>query len=110
MPRDALSLAVLIGREVEVFRLGQGFLQQSYLGLLVVRHDVQGLEPVVHVHAQSGPSLLLLRSGDLGSVAREVPDVADGGLHPKVLTEVLLDGTCLGRGLDDDEMLGHAAS
>src|SRR5690606_3640664 len=38
---------------------------------------------------------------------RQITDMADTGLYDEVLAQVLVDGFCLGRGLDDYQILCH---
>ena len=71
--------------------------------------DVQRLEVVLGVHPEAGPGLALVLLGDVRGVAREVPDVADGGFDLVVVAEIPGDGPGLGRRLHDDERTSHGS-
>ncbi len=97
VPGDRLAFTVEVGGEEDhvrgLGRLGDlGDLLAAVLG-----DDVLGLEVVVDIHAELA----------LAGVLRQVADVAVGGQDPVVGAEVALDGPGLGRGFDDDEVLGH---
>jgi len=111
VPGDGLALTVLVGGEVELVGLLQRRLQLGDLLLLVGRYDVQRLEAVVDVDPVAGPRQSLVRRRDLVSVARQVADVADGGLHDVARAEVARDGLGLRGRLDDDKALagGHVS-
>ena len=96
VPRNCLTLAILIRCEEQLVRLGQQPLQMLHLGLLVAGHHVQRLEVVGGVHPQAGPGLPLVDGRNLGRGAREVADVADGGFHHIARTKKLGDGAGLG--------------
>ncbi len=90
VPGDRLTLAVLVGGEVEgVGGLERGLQLGDHLRL---GHLVGEGEVVLHVDAE--------RAG------RQVDHVADRGHHLEVGAEVLLDGLGLGGRLDDDQGLG----
>ncbi len=110
MPGDALPLAVLISREVERLTLLQRLLEHLDVGLLVGRDHVERAEPLLHVHAEARPLVLLVRGGDLGGVSGQIPDVTDGGLHPEPVAEEPADRPGLRRGLHDDQGGAHVLS
>jgi hypothetical protein len=107
VPGDGLPLAVLIGGQIELAGVLEEGLELTDLVLLLPGHHVEGLEVVVHVDAETGPGLALVGRGDVRCVARQVADVADGGLHGELTAEETGDGLRLGGRLDDDEGLGH---
>src|SRR5690606_14807080 len=78
------------------------------LGLLVGVDDVEGLEVVVDVHPQARPRLVLVAGRDLRGLGRQVPNVADAGLHDVAAAEVARDRLGLRRRLDDDEFVSSA--
>ena len=103
MPRDGLTLAVLISCQIEFFGLLEELLEFRDLFLLVRVHHVVGLETVIHVDGEAAERPLLHVLGQLGGL-REVANVADGGGHVVVGTQVSLDGGCLRRRLHDHEL------
>ena len=103
VPRDGLTLAVLISCQIEFVALLEELLEFGDLFLLVRVHHVVGLETVVHVDGEAAERPLLHVLGQLGGL-REVADVADGGGHVVVGTQVSLDGGCLRRRLHDHEL------
>ena len=107
VPGDGLALAVLIGGEVEGVGVLDQLLQLGDVALLVARHDVVGLEPVVDVDREPAPRLVLDLGRGVRGVVRQVADVTDRGLDDVALAEVPADGAGLGRGLDDDELVCH---
>ena len=103
VPRDGLTLAVLISCQIEFVALLEELLEFGDLFLLVRVHHVVGRETVVHVDGEAAEGPLLHVLGQLGGL-REVADVADGGRHVVVGTQVSLDGGCLRRRLHDHEL------
>ncbi len=102
VPRDRLSLAVLVRREQELVRVAELLLEVGDDALLVRVDDVVRIELAVDVHAELAvPLPLLLR--DVRRPVRQVADVADAGLHDEVAAEVSGDRPRFGGGLDDDE-------
>ena len=102
VPRDRLTLAVLIRGEIELVGRLQRPLELGDLLLLVGVDDVVGREVVVDVDAEPPERPAL----DLGRhLARrgDVADVADGGLDEPVLAQIARDRLGLGRALDDDQ-------
>ena len=97
VPGDRLALAVEVGGEVDLVRALGGLLDVGDLLAPVVRDHVLGFEVVVDIDAE------LALAGVLGQVA----DMAIGRKDAVVTTEIALDGACLGRRFDDDEVLGH---
>ena len=106
VPGDRLSLAVIIGSEVELVSVLERLLQLGD-GLLLVRVDhVVGLETVLDIDGELAVRPLLLCRRELRGLG-QVADVPDGGLDVKVRAEVPRDRADLVRRLDDDELLGH---
>ena len=103
VPRDGLTLAVLISCQIEFVALLEELLEFGDLFLLVRVHHVVGRETVIHVDGEAAERPLLHVLGQLGGL-REVADVADGGGHVVVGTQVSLDGGCLRRRLHDHEL------
>ena len=77
VPGDGLALAVLVGGEVELVDFLQRGLQLRDDLLAVARDDVDRLEVVVDVDAQSRPLLALDRRGDVRRALGKVADVTD---------------------------------
>ncbi len=117
VPRDGLSLAILIRREVELVGLLEQALQIADPVLLVGTDDVEGLEVVLDVQPEDLP-LALHGVGHIGCPCREVPDVTDRGLDGRRavddrdvgVREEALDGPRLGGRLHDDQCSGHVAT
>jgi hypothetical protein len=107
VPRDRLTLAILIGCEVDLVDLLDEALQLLDLVLAIAGDDVQRLEVVVDVDAETGPGLVLVGGRDVGGVAGQVAHVADRGLHDVARAEIARDGLGLGRRLHDDEGVRH---
>ena len=103
MPRDGLTLAVLISCQIEFVGLLEELLKFGDLFLLIRVHHVVGLKAIVHVDGEAAERPLLHVLGQLGRL-REVTDVADRGGHAVVGTQVSLDGGCLRRRLHDHEL------
>ena len=76
VPRDALALAVLVGREEELVDVPHRRLEVAHDALLVGGDHVERLEVVLDVHAEAGPLDALVLRGDGLGVARQVPDMA----------------------------------
>src|SRR5262249_58382462 len=107
LPRDRLAFAVLVGGEVELAGVGERVLQLLDDVLLLLRDDVDRLELVLDVDAETTGvrALELLRY--FARVARQVADVADARLHDVPRAEIARDGAGLRRRFDDYERLGH---
>ncbi len=103
MPGDRLALAILVRREQELLRVGQPLAQLADLALLVGVDDVQRLEVVLDVDAETGPGLLLELVRDLLRAGRQVANVADRGIDHEVVAEVRGDRPRLRRRLDDHQ-------
>ena len=103
VPRDSLTLAVLISCQEEFVGFLEELLEFGDLFLLIRVHHVVRLEALVHVDSEAAEWPLLHILGQLGGL-REVADVADGGGHVVVGTQVSLDGGCLRRRLHDHEL------
>ena len=76
VPRDGLTLAVLISCQEEFVGFLEELLEFGDLFLLVRVHHVVGRETVVHVDGEATEGPLLHVLGQLGGL-REVADVAD---------------------------------
>ncbi len=107
VPGDRLTLAILVGCEVQLVRLLQRLLEERDLLLLAAGHGIEGLEVVVDVDSDAGPLLALERRGHLSGVAREIANVAYRRLDDVSVTEVARNGSGLRRGLDYDQSSGH---
>ncbi len=105
VPRDALTLAVLVGGEQDLIGLLEAVLQLPHDLGLVSRCDVERGEIVVDVDAEPGPVEFLELLGNVGGALGKVPDVTDARLHVVFRSEEALDGAGLGRRLDDDKFL-----
>ena len=110
MPGDGLSLAVAVSGQVQLVGVGEQALELAYLLALVAVDDVQRLEAVVHIDAETGPRLGLVGRGNLCGPAGQVSDVADGRLHHEAGAEVARDGLRLGGRLHDHQSIGHGLS
>ncbi len=108
VPRDALSLAVLIGREQELVGLLELLAELGDVRLAVARDQIEGLEVLLDVDRVLldvvVPALDLLF--EVGGTS-EVTDVADRRFDHIALPQILLDGGGFCGGLDDDERAGH---
>ncbi len=109
MPRDRLALAVFVRGEIQLVRVLEQPLEIGHDRLLRGRHDIEGLEAVVHVDAEPGPVLALVRRGDFVGPPGEVADVTYRGLDDEVGAEQPADGAGLRRRLDDDQCLTHGS-
>ena len=101
VPRDRLALTVLVGREIDLARCADEAAELRDLFPFLARHDIQRLEVVVHVDAETSPWLGLERSRHVRRRSREVAYVADRGLDDVVTAEITSDGLRLRWGLDD---------
>jgi len=59
VPRDRLAFTVLVCREVDLARRADETAKLRDLFALLARHDVKGLEVVVHVDTETSPGLCL---------------------------------------------------
>lgn len=96
VPGNGLSLAVGVGRKVDVVGLGGGFLEGGNHLLLAVYDLVAGGKAVGLVDAQFAGG--------------QVAHVAHAGMHGVVAAKEFLDGLHLGGGFDDDQVLAHDCS
>jgi hypothetical protein len=107
MPRDGLTFAILVRREIELGRRFQERLQLPDDVLLLGADDVQRLEVVVDVDAQARPRFALVGVGHVLGVARQIAHVTDRGLdgHGAIddvrAGEIAGDRPCLGRRFHD---------
>ena len=106
VPRNGLTLTILIRCEIELVAVLQQRLQLLDLILLVRRNHIERLEVIVDIDAHPGPALALVGRRHIGSVSRQVTNVADRGLDEKVVAEILRDFLCFRRALHDHEC-GH---
>ncbi len=77
VPGDGLALAVLVRGEVELVSALQQLLEFGDLLLLRGRHDVEWLEIVIDIDAETRPRLPLVLLRYLGCLRGQVADVAD---------------------------------
>jgi hypothetical protein len=103
VPGDGLAFAVFISGQQQFVSALEQVLELRYLLALVVRHDIEGLEVVVHVDAEPGPRLLAVLGGNLRCLVGHVPDVADAGLNDVAVAQIARDRAGLGRRLDDHQ-------
>src|SRR5690606_33977741 len=103
VPADRLALAVLVRRDVDLVGLLEGGLEAAHDLALAGRHDVDGLEALLDVHAQARPALLADLVGDLGGGGGEVPDVTHARLHLVARGPGAAGGARLRGWLDDHE-------
>lgn len=97
MPGDCLALAVGVSCEEELVGVLQQRLEFGDLALLFRAHDIERLEVVIDVDAETGPGLALVLGRNVRCAAREVANVTDRCLDDVVLTEVGSDFARLGR-------------
>ena len=97
MPGDCLALAVGVSCEEELVGVLQQRLEFGDLALLFRAHDIERLEVVIDVDAETGPRLALVLGRNVRCAAREVANVTDRCLYDVVLTEVGSDFARLGR-------------
>jgi hypothetical protein len=103
MPSDRLALAILVRREQQLVGLVQTLLQVGDALLLLGVDDVQRLEVVVDVDAETGPRFLLVFGGHVGRALGKIADVPNARFDVELGTEKALDRPCLCRRFDDDE-------
>src|SRR5262249_36476103 len=103
---DRLALAVLVRREQEFVRILEQSAELSDLFRPVGADDIESLEVVVDVDAQGRPRLGLELGRNVGSVARQIAEMAVAGLQDVSGAKVARDRLRLGRRLDDHEALG----
>ena len=94
VPRDGLSLAVLICCEVDLGRVLELRLDLGDDLLLLRAHHVKRREAVVDVDGKLADAALALVGGKLARL-REVADVADARDHLVVVSQVAADGARL---------------
>ena len=103
MPGNRFSFAVLIGREVEEIGIDHFFLQiRNDLGF-ALRHHIEGLEVLIHIHADLRPFLFFEFFRDVGGRLGQIADVTHRGLDHIAFGQEFADRLGLGRGLDDHE-------
>ena len=93
MPADGLTLAVLVGREVQLASALHCRTQVFHNVLAAHGQFVGRLEPIVDVNRQT--------------LARKVRDMANGGANVVRVTEEFGDRFCLRGGFHDDEGFCH---
>ena len=95
MPRDGLTLAVLVRREEEFARTSELLLEFGDRRLLIGVDDVERREALVGVDGVLRPGLLALGLRKFGGLARQVPHMANGRLDAEIAAaapvEVALD-------------------
>ena len=101
VPRDRLAFTVLVCRQIHLARCANEATKLRDLFPLLARHDIEGLEVVVHVDAETGPRLGLEGRRHVRRRPREIAYVADRGLDDVVTPEIAGDGLGLRWGLDD---------
>ena len=106
VPRDRLTLAVLVRREQELVGVLQVLLQLGDDLLLLGIDDVVRLEFLVDVDAE-GAEPLALGCGYVGRAIGKIANVPDARLDGEVLPEVARDRPRLGGALHDDQPLTH---
>ena len=111
VPGDGLALTVGVCREQEFVGLLQLRLEVGDLLLLVRADDVQRLEVVVDVHAETRPLFFLVLGRHIGGAPGQVADMTDRGLDDETIAEELLDLLRFRGRLHDHELLSatHAA-
>ena len=102
VPSDRLTLAVLVGREVQLTCVLQQRAQLRDLGFLFGGDDVEGLETVVDVDAEARPALRLVSGGHFRGRARQVADMTDRRLDDVVIAQKTRDRLRLRRRFHDD--------
>ena len=102
VPRDRLSFAVLVCRQVQLARILQERLQLGDPVLLTRDYHIQRLETVVDVNPQPCPGFPLERCRDFIGIAWQVTDVTYGGLHHVPAPEEAGNRLRFCGGLDDD--------
>ena len=107
MPGDGLALTVGVCCEVELIALLQLGLEVRDLLLLIGAHHIQRGEVILRVHAEARPGFLLILSRHVRSAAGKIADMAHGGLHDVVISEVRLNLLRLRRRLDDHQGLSR---
>ena len=110
VPRDGLTLAVTVRREVELVDTLEQVLEFGDGALLVGADDVERLEVVVDVHAEARPGLTFIFGRHVRGVAREVANVSARRFDDIVGAEVTGNLARLGRRLDYDESPDPAAA
>ena len=90
VPGDGLTFPVRVGREIQVIGAAQR------LGDVLDPRLGPGVDLPVHGEVGLGTNRSVLR--------RQVADVPVAGQHGEARTQVLVDGFCLRRGLDDDDV------
>src|SRR5690606_24035468 len=96
VPAYRLALAVLVRRDVDLVGLLEGGLEAAHDLALARRHDVDGLEAGLDVHAEPRPALLADLLGDLGRGGGQVAHVAHAGLYLVARRQEAADGPRLG--------------
>ena len=103
MPRDRLTLAILIRREHELVGVAQRLAELGDLLLLLARDHVERIESAFDVDSEASPGAAAILLRHLGGGPGQVPNVSDRRLHAVAGSEVALDRPGLGRRLHDDE-------
>ena len=105
MPRDGLSLAVLVRREVQCTGVFESRFEKIDMFLFVRRNNVNRLKILLDVDSKVRPRERFELRGHLFRAARQVPDMADRSLNLEVTSKEFRDRLGFGRRLDDNQRL-----
>ena len=105
VPSDRLTLAVLVGCQIQLVGSGHQLLEVAHRVPLGVAQHVQRLEAVLHVDAEARPGLPAVRLGNVRGLRREVAHVAARRLHGVAVVQEACDRRGLGGRFDDDDPL-----
>jgi len=75
VPGNGLTLAVLVGREIQLVGVGEQLLQLLYLTLALLGNDVERFKTIVDVDTQARPVLTFRSLRDVSCGPRKVPDM-----------------------------------
>ena len=90
VPADCFAFAVRVGCEIDFFVFFDRLRKFFNRFFLVGRHDVLRFETVFYIDSQRS--------------LRQIAHVPFRGKHGNVATQILLNGLCLGGGLDNDKL------
>ena len=105
MPRDGLSLAVLVRREIKCTGVFESRFEKIDMFLFVRRNYVNRLEILLDVDSKVRPRERFELRGHLFRAARQVPNMADRSLYLEVTSKEFRNRLGFGRRLDDDQGL-----
>ena len=103
VPGDGLPLAILISCQIQLIGTLQGLLQLGNGFLLLIVHDVVGLEPVSHIDPE--PAVFLLLGGRHLRGLGQVTNMTDRGHDGVSLAQISTDLPCLGWRLNNDKLI-----